>query len=208
MAATSSASRGAGAWRVGEVRRALEQAAAAIVAEREDDARAGAEGELGGPGEILRRADEHRRLGIAEEVADLVALVGGVERQVHEAGAQHGEVEEQRLDRLLGLHGDPARRRQVERIEQVGEHRARPLDVAPGVEAAARRRSRWRRRRGRRGSRRAGRRTGWRVAAAEVISECGDGIRETILAAFAGPSIRPIAEPRPGGRLARAALTG
>jgi hypothetical protein len=52
------------------------------------------------------------------------------------AGAQHGEVEEQRLDRFFDLHGDPARRRQVERVEQVGEHRGRALEVAPGVDQA------------------------------------------------------------------------
>ena len=122
---------------VGEVRRPFEQAAAAIVAEGEDEGRPGGEGELGRPDEILRRADEDGGLGVADEVADLVALVGGVERQVDVAGAQHGQVEEQRLDRFLDLHRDPARRRQVERIEQVGEHRRRPLEVAPGVDQAA-----------------------------------------------------------------------
>ena len=85
----------------------FEQAAAAIVAEGEDEGRSGGERELGRPDEVLRRADEDGGLGVADEVADLVALVGGVERQVDVAGAQHGQVEEQRLDRLLDLHRDP-----------------------------------------------------------------------------------------------------
>jgi hypothetical protein len=50
------------------------------------------------------------------------------------AGAQHREIEQQRLDRFLGLDRDPRARRQVERIEQVGEHRRGAFDVAPGVE--------------------------------------------------------------------------
>ena len=82
-----------GRVRVAEVRRPLEQAAAAVVVEREDVARAGREGELGRPDEVRRPADDDRGLGVADEVADLVALVGGVERQVDVAGAQHREVE-------------------------------------------------------------------------------------------------------------------
>ena len=50
-------------------------------------------------------------------------------------------------------HGHAGAGRQVERIRQVGEHRRRTLDVAPGVEEACRRRSRWRWRRAGRGSR-------------------------------------------------------
>src|SRR4029079_8997703 len=58
---------------VGEVSRPFEQAAAAVVAEGEDEGGPGGEGELGRPGEILRRADEDGRLGVADEVGDLVA---------------------------------------------------------------------------------------------------------------------------------------
>jgi hypothetical protein len=133
MAARSSLPRSATACVSGKVGGALEQAAAAVAAEAEHPAGAGGEGELRQPGEVLGRADQHARLGVAEEIAQLVALVGGVERQVDMAGAQHRQVEEKRLDRLLGLDGDPRAGRQVERIEQVGEHRRGALDVTPGV---------------------------------------------------------------------------
>ncbi len=145
-----------------EMRRPLEQAAAAVVAEGEDPGRSRGEGELGGPDEILRRADEDGRFGIADEIGDLVALVGGVERQVDMAGAQHREVEQQRLDRLLDLHRDPARAA-AGRASRAG-WRASP-SPARGRASCSKgpsRRSRSRSGRGRRESRRAGRRTGWR----------------------------------------------
>ena len=68
------------------------------------------------------------------EIFDLGGLVGGIQRQVDVAGAQHREVEQQRLDRFLGLHRHACAGRQPERIEQVGDHRRGALDVAPGVE--------------------------------------------------------------------------
>ena len=46
------------------------------------------------------------RLGVVEEVGDLAFLVGGVERQVDEPGAQAAEVEQQRLGGFLHLHRD------------------------------------------------------------------------------------------------------
>ena len=125
--------------------------------------RAGLEGDLRHPAEIPARAHHDAGLGVADEIFDLGGLVGGIQRQVDVAGAQHREVEQQRLDRLLGLHRHARARRQPERIEQVGDHRRGALDVAPGVEETARRgrrRSRWRCRRARRESPRAGRRTG------------------------------------------------
>ena len=78
---------------VGEVGRALEQAAVARVAESEHPAGAGREGELRRPDEIFRLRRPDAGLGIAEEIAELVALVSGVERQVDMAGAQHRKVE-------------------------------------------------------------------------------------------------------------------
>jgi hypothetical protein len=44
---------------------------------------------------FLRRADHHRRLGVADEVGHLGRLVGGVQRQEHMAGAQRGQVQHQ-----------------------------------------------------------------------------------------------------------------
>ena len=56
---------------------------------------------LGGP----RAADDDRRLRVAEEIGELALLVARVERQIHEAGAQAGEVERERLPALVHLHG-------------------------------------------------------------------------------------------------------
>jgi hypothetical protein len=44
----------------------------------------------------FRPADEHGRLGVAEEVRDLGGLIRGVERQVDEAAAQTREIERTR----------------------------------------------------------------------------------------------------------------
>ncbi len=148
--------------RVAEVAGALEQAAAAIVAQGEDVRRPGGERELRRPGEILGRADEDGRLGVAEEVADLVALVGGVERQVDVAGAQHRQVEEQRLDRLVDLHRDPARCA-AGRANRAGwraspSHARGRARCRPGRSRS----SRSRRYRARPERRRAGRRRDWR----------------------------------------------
>ncbi len=116
-------------------RRAVEQAAAAVVAEREDVARAGLERQAREPGEVLRRAHHHGRFGVADEVFDLGLLVGGVQRQVHIARALHCEVEHQRLDALFGLHRHARAGRQLQRDQQVGQHRRAALEVAPGVVA-------------------------------------------------------------------------
>ena len=91
----------------------FQQTAAAIVVERENMFRAGLECDSRHPGEILVRTDHHARLGIADEIFDLTRLVGGVERQVDEAGAKHRQVQHQGLDRLLGLNRDPGTSRQV-----------------------------------------------------------------------------------------------
>jgi hypothetical protein len=119
--------------RVGVEGGALEQRAAAVVAEREHVARAGGKGDLAERAEARRRAHQHRRLGVAEEVLDLGRLVGAVQRQVDMAGAQHRQVQDERLDALVDLHRDPARRRQLQAVEQVGDHRAGAVEVAPAV---------------------------------------------------------------------------
>ncbi len=112
----------------------VEQAAGAVFVEREDVRRAGLESDLAHPAEVLARAHHHARLGVADEVLDLAGLVGGVERQEHQAGAQHGQVEHQCLDRLFGLHGHTRSGRERQRVEQVGQHCGAAVEVAPGVE--------------------------------------------------------------------------
>ena len=119
--------------------RGVEQRAGAVVVEGVDVLRAGGLGDARHPVEVPRRADDDAGLGIADEVLDLAGLVGVVQRQVDMARAQHRQVEHQRLDRLLGLHGDARAFGQRQRGEQVGDARARLVEVAPAV--AARRRA-------------------------------------------------------------------
>jgi hypothetical protein len=118
---------------VGVLRRALQQRARAVVAEREHVDRAGPERNLRQPREGLGRAHHQRRLGVADEVLDLGRLVGVVQRQEHVAGAQHRQVQHQRLDALVHLHGHARLRGQVQRVDEVGHHRAGAVEVAPGV---------------------------------------------------------------------------
>ncbi|MDT4884469.1 hypothetical protein FQZ97_1206140 [compost metagenome] len=49
------------------------------------------------------------------------------------ARAQRGQVQHQRLDRLLHLHGHARLGRQRQRIQQVGHHGRGAVEVAPGV---------------------------------------------------------------------------
>ena len=112
---------------------AVQQGATAVVVQRVDMRGAGLEGDAADPGEVLARAHHHRRFGIADEIGDLLRLVGRVQRQVHMAGAQHGQVQHQRLHALFGLHGHAAVRRQVERIQQVGDLGRGLVQVAPAV---------------------------------------------------------------------------
>ena len=51
-------------------------------------------------------ADHQRRLGVGDEIVELVERIGGVERQIDGAGTHGGEVEHQALDRFLGLRRD------------------------------------------------------------------------------------------------------
>ncbi|MNV31507.1 hypothetical protein D3C71_1228180 [compost metagenome] len=113
---------------------ALEQAAGAVVAQGENMLRAQREGNLADPAEVAGRAHHHRGLGVADEVFDLGALVGGVERQKHVACAQRGQVQGHGFDGLFHLHGHSAALGQLERCEQVGDAGAGAVQVAPGVE--------------------------------------------------------------------------
>ena len=74
--------------------------------QREHVLRARLERDLRHPAEILRRADHHRRLGVADEVFEFGRLVGGIQRQVDIAGAQRRQIEEQRFRRFFDLHRD------------------------------------------------------------------------------------------------------
>ncbi len=113
------------------------------------------------PVEVPARTDDERRLGIADEVLHLAALVGGVERQVDQARAQHRQVQHQGLDRLLGLRGD-SRRPRAGRATRAGSRSSRCLarDRARCRRGARRRRIRSPPRRDRRERPRAAQRTG------------------------------------------------
>ena len=126
-------------------RRGFEQRAAAVVAQREQVRHAMATRDRLDPAQVRGAADDHRRLGVRDEVVDLGGLVGGVQRQERIAGAQRREIEQHRLGRLVDLHRDPCALRELQSLEQVRDHRARALDVVPavpgalaGVDAAAR----------------------------------------------------------------------
>jgi len=53
---------------------------------------------------VLRPADEHGCLGIAEEICDLRGGIGGVERQKDRAGADGCEIEHEGFRTLLDLY--------------------------------------------------------------------------------------------------------
>ena len=55
----------------------------------------------------LRRVAHHQRgLGVGDEIFQLVQRVGGIERQIHRAGAHRGEIEHQARHRFFGLGRD------------------------------------------------------------------------------------------------------
>ncbi len=165
MAARSSAPLAAGTCSVAAgARRVRADVPRAVVVEREDMLRAGREGDFRHPAEVAWRAHHHGRLGVADEVFDLAALVGRVERQEDIARAQRRQVQHHGFDRFLDLHGDAAAFGQLQRRQQVGDARAGMVEVAPAVEQGLAIGAGFRRRSGpgRTGKRRAGPRTGWR----------------------------------------------
>ena len=104
-----------------------------VVAEREHVAHAVARRDRRDPRLVGRAAHHERGRRVVDEVVDLRLAVRGVQRQVHVAGAQGREVQQQRLGRLLDLHRDARARRQAQPHQQVREHRAGAIDVAPRV---------------------------------------------------------------------------
>ena len=72
--------------------------------------RAQGEGDFADPAKVAGAAHHHGGLGVADEVFDLGALVGGVERQEHVARAQRGQVQGHGFDGQIffDLHGHAA----------------------------------------------------------------------------------------------------
>ena len=112
-------------------RGAGQQRAGAVVAQGEDALGAGLEGDLADPAKVGRAAHHHGRLGVADEILDLRALVGGVQRQKNITRAQRRQIKHGRFHRLFDLHGDARACRQTQRGQQVGHHRRGTLQVAP-----------------------------------------------------------------------------
>jgi hypothetical protein len=83
----------------------------------------------------LRPADEQPRRRILEEMLQLMALVGRVERQEDGASAQAGEIQHQRLGRLFHLRGKAIAGLQAQRDDHVGHACRSALDVAVGPHA-------------------------------------------------------------------------
>ena len=123
--------------RAGMVGGALEQAAALAVAQGVDGLGAGLEGDARDPGKRRRGAHHHGGLGVLQEVFDLAAAVGGVERQEHQAGAQRRQVQRQRFDGFFHLHGHARAGLQAVRVEQVGDAGAGLVELGPAVVARA-----------------------------------------------------------------------
>jgi hypothetical protein len=80
----------------------------------------------------LRPANKKAGLRVLQEVVQLVALVGRIERQEHHSGADRGEVEHQRLGRLFHLRRDAVAAFQAERHDQVGHASRGAFDVGVG----------------------------------------------------------------------------
>ena len=114
----------------------LQKRALALAAHRLQSRHAGRGDDGGHVVAPLRAADEHDRLGIAEEVVDLRRRVRGIERQVDGARPQAAEVEHDRGPRLLDLDGDPVARTDPGRLEDVGEAGRQRERVAVGGDCA------------------------------------------------------------------------
>ena len=117
-------------------RGALQQAAAAVLVQGKDVLRAGLERDLADPAKVAAGAHHHSGFSVANKVFQLGALVGGVERQIHKACAQRGQVQDQAFDRLFGMRGNAAARWQIERLQQIGHHGGGAVQVAPGIRQA------------------------------------------------------------------------
>jgi hypothetical protein len=111
--------------------RAVGQGAFALLAEAQDMRRTGLEGVL-----LAGTADVHAWFGIGYEIFDFVAGVGGVERQVDGARAQAGEIQEDRLGRLLDLDRDPVTLPHAKSAEQAAVAAGNRFQVGIGVDAA------------------------------------------------------------------------
>ncbi len=80
----------------------------------------GPAGEGGHPFGGGGRTDDHRRLGVANEIVELRQGVAGVERQVDRPGAQAAQVKEHRHRALLHLHRHPVARTHAQPRQGVG----------------------------------------------------------------------------------------
>ena len=137
MAARSSLLRGTVVNRCFAFADRLGQRALAISAERLDLGAASRDlGDAIGLGGI---AHHQRRLGIADEIVELVERIGGVERQIDRAGTHGGEIEHQCCDGFFSLRCnavadfDPARHQHIRHLpgasDQVGIADARAVEL-------------------------------------------------------------------------------
>ena len=77
----------------------------------------------------LRAADDHARLGVAEEVRELALLVAGIERQEHEPGAQAAEIQGERLPALVDLRSDAVAGDAAIAAQHVGDSCRHALEI-------------------------------------------------------------------------------
>jgi hypothetical protein len=104
--------------------------------ERQERAHARPARERVEPGRAARVGHEQRRLGVGQHVADLARLVGRVHGQGHRTGAQAGEVEEERLGRLLDLERDPLALADAQPVEEAGVAGGGGVELGVGDAAA------------------------------------------------------------------------
>jgi hypothetical protein len=88
------------------------------------------------PLRLGRIAHHQRRLGVGDEVVQLVQRIRGVERQVDRARADGGEIEHEPLDRFLGLRRHAVARLDAALDQHIGGL-ARPRDQIAIADAFA-----------------------------------------------------------------------
>jgi hypothetical protein len=117
---------------VGVPRGGGEQAALAMLAQRQHMAHLVLAGDRLDPGMRRRAAHHQPRLGVADEIVEFRRLVGGVQRQVHIAGPQRRQIQQQGFGRFFDLHGHPRAGRQASEASRLAR-RALARSMSPQV---------------------------------------------------------------------------
>ncbi len=112
---------------------AVKQRAGAVIPQRKNVLGARLEGDFADPAEVLWATDHDGRLGVADEILHLGALVGRVKRQKHVTSAQRSQVQHHGFDGFFNLHRHPRALGQAQRLQQISHHGGGAINVAPAV---------------------------------------------------------------------------